>query len=36
MWTDFNPHAVQWLEILVHEWDGRDFTEFTLKGINTD
>ena len=28
VWTDFNPHAVHWLEILISEWDGRDFTEF--------
>jgi len=28
LWTDFSPYAVKWLEILIREWDGKNFHDF--------
>ena len=28
IWTDYSPYAVKWMEILVHEWDGKHFHKF--------
>ena len=28
IWADYSPYAVKWMEILVHEWNGKDFHTF--------
>jgi len=28
IWADYSPYSVAWMEILVHEWDGKDFHSF--------
>lgn len=28
VWADYSPFAVAWMEILVREWDGKDFMKF--------
>jgi len=28
IWADYSPYAVKWMEILVYEWDGKDFHKF--------
>ena len=28
IWADYSPYSVAWMEILVREWDGKDFHKF--------
>jgi len=28
IWADYSPYSVAWMEILVHEWNGKDFHGF--------
>lgn len=28
IWADYSPYAVKWIELLIHEWDGKDFHKF--------
>lgn len=28
IWADYSPYSVAWMEILVREWDGKDFMKF--------
>ena len=28
IWADYSPYAVKWMEILIYEWDGKDFHKF--------
>jgi hypothetical protein len=28
IWADYSPYAVRWIELLIHEWDGKNFHKF--------
>jgi len=28
IWSDYSPYSVAWMEILIHEWNGKDFHGF--------
>ena len=28
VWADYSSYAVKWMEILIHEWDGKNFHRF--------
>jgi len=34
LWYDFNPYAIQWTEMILMEWDGRDFVKFYEDNIS--
>lgn len=35
IWADYSTYAVEWMQILIHEWNGKDFHKF-LKLTKTD
>jgi hypothetical protein len=34
IWADFSTYAINWMTIVVNEWDGQDFTKFYKDNIH--
>jgi hypothetical protein len=34
LWYDFNPYAIEWTQMVLMEWDGRDFVKFYNDNIS--